>query len=65
MLEEGIDISDTQPKLLTDKTVEMFKPVIILGSGLVECLFAKAAIHRGRAAAVVSNLVHKRVEDPG
>jgi len=33
MLEEGIDISDTQPKLLTDKTVEMFKPVIILGSG--------------------------------
>ena len=33
MLEEGIDMSDTQPKLLTDKTVEMFKPVIILGSG--------------------------------
>ena len=33
MLEEGIDMSDTQPKLLTDKTVDMFKPVIILGYG--------------------------------
>jgi arsenate reductase len=33
MLEKGIDSSDTQPKLLTDKTVELFKPVIIMDYG--------------------------------
>lgn len=33
MLEEGIDISDAQPKLLTDETVELSDVVITMGCG--------------------------------
>ena len=33
MLEEGIDISDAQPKLLTDETVELSDIVITMGCG--------------------------------
>jgi arsenate reductase (thioredoxin) len=33
MLEEGINISDAQPKLLVDETVEFSKVVITMGSG--------------------------------